>query len=75
MNLIKIDSTLCTKCGMCFKSCWNDVFRVDKATRQPYAAYPEDCVECNYCEVSCPVGALTVIIDYAKPMASCYGNK
>ena len=28
-------------------------------------AYPEECVQCMFCEINCPVRAVKVIPDYA----------
>ncbi len=72
MNVIKIDKTTCEGCANCYTACWVDVFRWDGAAARPVVAYPEDCVECNYCEISCPSGALSVIPDYSKPWPIVY---
>ena len=71
MNIIKFDSG-CTGCKMCYKACWLDVIRWDEGKGRPVAAYPEDCVDCNYCEISCPAGAIHVNIDFKKPMPKSY---
>ena len=31
----------------------------------PVIAYPEECVQCMFCEINCPVRAVKVIPDYA----------
>ena len=64
MNTIKIDLNLCSSCGTCFEACFVDVFRWDYAKNLPIVAYPEDCVECNKCELNCPESAIQVIPDY-----------
>lgn len=72
MNSIIIDKDKCTGCQICFKACWVDVFRWDDQGGKPIVAYPEDCVECNFCEISCPVNAINVVIDYDKPFPCSY---
>jgi len=72
MNVIKIDLELCNGCQNCYRACWIDVIRWDEANRRPIAAYPEDCVECNYCEISCNHSAIHVIPDYSKPWPNVY---
>jgi NAD-dependent dihydropyrimidine dehydrogenase PreA subunit len=72
MNVIKVDSEKCTGCKTCYKACWIDVIRWDESAKRPVIAYPEDCVECNFCEISCPVDALTVVVDYGRPWPSVY---
>lgn len=72
MNEIRIDKEKCVGCKLCYKVCWLDVIRWDEAERKPVAAYPRDCVECNYCEISCPKNAINVVIDYDKPFPEPY---
>ena len=72
MNVIKVDDTTCGGCGDCYKACWLDVIRWDNKTERPIIAYPEDCVECNYCEISCSTESIKVSPDYAKPWPNVY---
>lgn len=72
MNTILIDRDKCVGCQICYKACWVDVIRWDEGAKQPISAYAEDCVECNFCEISCPVGAIKVQIDYRKPFPCSY---
>lgn len=65
MNTLTIDDARCIGCGSCFKACFVDVFRWDAVRDRPIVAYPEDCVECNKCELACPVECLQVQPDYA----------
>jgi NAD-dependent dihydropyrimidine dehydrogenase PreA subunit len=67
MNTVKIDFDACTGCQTCFNACFVDVFRWNDAEDRPVVAYPEDCVECNKCELNCPVNAIEVIVDYNRP--------
>lgn len=64
MNTITVNDTLCVGCKICYRSCFVDVIRWDGARDRPLIAYPEDCVQCTYCEVCCPRRALKVIPDY-----------
>ena len=64
LNTIKIDMQLCDGCKDCYRSCFVDVYRWDGATKRPIVAYPEDCVECNKCQLSCPEKAIRVIPDF-----------
>jgi NAD-dependent dihydropyrimidine dehydrogenase PreA subunit len=72
MNTIKFDDEKCIGCKKCYKSCWLDVIRWNNEKRRPVAAYPEDCVECNFCEVVCDQNAVNVIIDYTRPFPEPY---
>lgn len=64
MNTIKIDFEDCTGCRTCFKVCFVDVYRYDEDSDKPIVAYPEDCVACNMCELSCPEHCIEVVPDY-----------
>lgn len=66
MNEIKIRLEECSGCKSCYNACFVDVFRWDKQTKRPIVAYPEDCAECNMCEVTCPKECITVIVDWDK---------
>lgn len=65
MNKIIINRELCNSCKICFKSCFVDVIKWDEEAKKPVEAYPEDCVQCLYCEVNCPQRAVKVVEDYA----------
>jgi NAD-dependent dihydropyrimidine dehydrogenase PreA subunit len=64
VNTIKLDFECCTGCKSCFKTCFVNVYRWDDSLDRPVIAYPEDCVECNKCELSCPEECIQVIPDY-----------
>ena len=64
MNSVKVDMDACTGCGTCYDACFVNVFRWDGTKEKPIVAYPEDCVECNKCELGCPVNAIQVIPDF-----------
>jgi NAD-dependent dihydropyrimidine dehydrogenase PreA subunit len=70
VNTIAIDFAACDGCQTCYKSCFVDVFRWDRDAKRPIVAYPEDCVQCNLCELNCPVAAITVTVDWDKPFPS-----
>lgn len=70
MNVIEIDTETCNGCKICYKACFVDVIRWNESTGLPVVAYPEDCVQCNLCELNCPVNAINVIVDWAKPFPS-----
>ena len=58
---IEIDRELCVGCKLCFKTCFEDVYRWDEEQDQPIAAYPEDCVLCLQCEMACTANCIDVI--------------
>lgn len=64
MNRIIVNPVLCNGCQTCYKACFADVIRWDKKNRKPIAAYPRECVQCNFCQINCRQGALRVIPDY-----------
>jgi NAD-dependent dihydropyrimidine dehydrogenase PreA subunit len=70
VNTVKIDFASCDGCQICYKACFVDVFRWDESAKRPVVSYPEDCVQCNLCELNCPTSAITVIVDWDKPFPS-----
>lgn len=64
MNNIIVNNEVCIGCKACFQSCFIDVINWDEAAKRPVIAYPEECVQCMFCEMNCPVRALKVIPDY-----------
>jgi NAD-dependent dihydropyrimidine dehydrogenase PreA subunit len=64
MNRIEIDRDCCTGCQTCYDACFVDVYRWDAEADQPIIAYPEDCVECNKCELECPEECIKVVPDF-----------
>lgn len=70
MNTIDVDLEACNGCQICYKACFVDVIRWDESAQRPVVAYPEDCVQCNLCELNCPVDAINVVVDWDKPFPS-----
>ena len=64
MNKIIVDEKKCVGCKTCYKACFIDVIRWNEETKRPIIAYPEDCVNCMYCEASCPTYAIHIDVDY-----------
>ncbi|MCX8031866.1 MAG: 4Fe-4S binding protein [Thermoleophilia bacterium] len=64
MNNIIINRELCNGCKTCFRACFIDVIKWDDKNKQPIIAYPEECVQCLYCEINCPERALKVVPYY-----------
>ena len=68
MNKIIINKELCNGCKSCFKSCFIDVIKWDDEAKRPFVAYPEDCVQCMFCEINCTQRVLKVAEDYSSYM-------
>jgi NAD-dependent dihydropyrimidine dehydrogenase PreA subunit len=64
MSKVVIDPTNCSGCKLCYKACFIDVIRWDEEKKRPFVAYEEDCVHCNYCEVSCAKKCIEVIPEF-----------
>jgi NAD-dependent dihydropyrimidine dehydrogenase PreA subunit len=60
MNKIIVNPALCIGCKICYKACFVDVIRWDKERNMPAIAYPQDCMQCNYCVINCPKRAIKV---------------
>jgi len=67
MNSIEINFEACNGCKICYKACFVDVLRWNEDRELPVVAYPEDCVQCNLCELNCPKDAIRVVVDWDKP--------
>ena len=68
MNKIIISKDLCIGCKLCFKSCFIDVIKWDEVNNVPVAKYPEECVQCGFCEMNCPKRAIKMEPDYEAYM-------
>lgn len=64
MNTIIVNNELCNGCKICFKACFIDVIKWDSEAGRPVIAYPEECVQCMFCEINCTPRALKVIPKY-----------
>ena len=73
MAIERIDSDLCTGCGICVNSCWMDVIRMDKKRGKSVIKYPEDCAVCNSCELDCPVHAIYISQTRRRFLLTCVG--
>ena len=58
MGVRRIDTSLCSGCGICVSYCAMDVLRMDEETRKAYIQYIHDCQGCFICENVCPEGAV-----------------
>ncbi len=73
MSIERIDTKLCTGCGICIESCPMDVIRMDEKGEKAVARYPEDCTLCAICEIDCPAKAIYVGPTKHMPLAMCWG--
>ena len=55
---LKLDTVLCTGCGMCVNVCPHEVFEV--IDRKSVMRDRDACMECGACANNCKPGALTV---------------
>jgi ferredoxin len=55
---LKLNSAVCTGCGMCAVVCPHRIFTVE--ARKSVVGDRDRCMECGACMVNCPSGALTV---------------
>ena len=68
MGIMKIDTKLCSGCGLCVEYCPMDVLRMDPETRKAFIKYIRDCQSCLLCEIECPVGAIKVMPVFERRM-------
>jgi len=73
MSIEKIDSELCSGCGICVESCSVDVIRMDENTQKAIIRYPQDCMLCEFCALDCPEGAITITPDKEAPLIVSWG--
>jgi NAD-dependent dihydropyrimidine dehydrogenase PreA subunit len=55
---LKLDSTLCTGCGMCAIVCPHNVFKIENG--KAIIKDIDSCMECGACSKNCRFGALSV---------------
>lgn len=73
MAIEKIDSELCTGCGICVDSCPMDVIRMDENEGKAIIKYADDCMLCLFCERDCPEGAIYVSPEKSMPVIISWG--
>lgn len=60
LNTFEIGSEVGGGRGNCTEVCPMDVLRMDDFLHKPVIRYPEDCMTCYNCEISCPMDAINV---------------
>jgi len=73
MSIERIDSELCTGCGICVNSCPMDVIRMDRESKKAVIKYPEDCMLCEWCALDCPENAIYVSPVKSSPVMVSWG--
>lgn len=68
-----IDMSLCNSCGICVRSCWSDVIRIDETTGEPVIKYRDDCSTCAVCQMDCPKDAIRVSQKTPVRQITCWG--
>jgi NAD-dependent dihydropyrimidine dehydrogenase PreA subunit len=68
MTIEKIDIIKCDGCGICVNSCPTDVIRMDEKTKKAVIRYPQECNNCDYCELDCPKQAIYVSPERHSPL-------
>ena len=61
MGITKIDTRLCSGCGICAERCPMDVIRMNQETKKAFIKYLRDCQSCFLCERECPEDAIIVM--------------
>ncbi len=72
MGVRKIDTNLCTGCGVCVEHCPMDVLRIDNDTGKAYIKYIRDCQSCFLCESDCPEGAIWCMPVFERRMVQAW---
>lgn len=70
MGRVYIDYKKCINCGICVRSCPDDVYR--ELGRRVYVAYELDCMSCYLCELDCPVDCIYVTPERLRPIPQPY---
>jgi NAD-dependent dihydropyrimidine dehydrogenase PreA subunit len=73
MAIERIDVEICIGCGICVDSCCMDVIRMDDEREKAIIRYPDDCILCHFCELDCPVDAISVNPDKIEPLVLSWG--
>ncbi len=61
----RVDATACNSCGLCMKLCPNHNIREDE---EGHPKWGRNCIACLYCEMKCPRGAISSMIDKLGPI-------
>ncbi|MBU2497509.1 MAG: ferredoxin family protein [Proteobacteria bacterium] len=74
MGVRKIDTELCTGCGLCVRQCPMDVLRLDtsKEPSRAFIKYLRDCQSCALCEDQCPEVAITVFPTFERRVPTAW---
>ncbi len=59
---VRIDSSLCTGCRLCFESCPEDVFKLVPRSKVPRVARPDECFHCGACVMDCPEQCIHMVL-------------
>ena len=59
---VKIDSSICTGCRLCFEICPEDVFQIIRNSKVPRVARPEECFHCGACVMDCPEQCIHMVL-------------
>ncbi len=68
MTIERIDISKCDGCGICINSCPTDVIRMNEKTKKAVIQYPQECNNCDYCELDCPKQAIYVSPERHSPL-------
>lgn len=68
MTIQSIDEDKCDGCGICVNSCPLDVIRMDEKKKKAIIRYPQECNNCDYCELDCPQHAIYVSPERYSPL-------
>ncbi|MBN1627043.1 MAG: 4Fe-4S binding protein [Deltaproteobacteria bacterium] len=73
MAVERIDTDRCIGCELCFKTCYADVYRMDREKKKAVVKYPEECVLCCWCIALCPVDAIVFTETKTVPPMTSWG--
>ena len=57
-DTIRIDPTLCIRCGRCVRVCPSRIFTQETPGGEVGVRHPETCIVCGHCVAACPNGAV-----------------